>query len=564
MNKKPALSELTLREKISQTAMLSQNTVFDNFNKSDLAVKYIEENPIGTFHVMGAGNFGDIHMVDGVAQGFDEKDYVKRYRGWMLELNQHAKIPMLIAADCEGGVGFAFPQLSTVPTASALGATDDEELAYKKGYQVAKEAAYTGLNWLWGPPADLSGRLSIMIGRSYGDDVELNKKMAAAEIKGMQDAGVAATLKHFPGPGTEDGRDSHAAPTVNTTSLEVWESAQKQIYQTAIDAGVYSIMITHAAFPAVDNSRIGKVYRPSTLSKKVIIDLLKGDMGFEGVVVTDGIGMRSLSLMYENIDDLHKELIKAGNDVILSVDDIGRYTDVIEKAVLSGEIPESRIDDACQRVLDMKEKLGLFTDEPAVVEDVPETLLEEGKKLNREIAEKSLTLICDDDHKIPLLKEKIKKVIVFCPNQGFGDEKAELVREVFTREFMARGAQKVEVRKYIDETKKYEAVDLIPLAEEYDLMIYAPMLGTGCGSYFIDNAYRTMAFAMRHGKKKSIAISLGSPFLYHDYFCQAETYINIYNPLEESLVAVVRALYGEIPFAGKNQFDLIPDFDKRS
>lgn len=562
MKKKPTLDELTLREKISQTAMLSQNVVFDNFSKSDMAARYIEKNPIGTFHVLGAGNFGDVHMVDGVAHGFHEKDYVKRYRKWMMELNEHAKIPMLIAADCEGGVGYAFPQLSTVPTAGALGATDDETLAYKKGYQVAKEATYTGLNWLWGPPADLSGRLSVMINRGYGDDVEANKKLVAAEIKGMQDAGVAATLKHFPGPGTEDGRDPHAAPSINTTSLKGWESTQKQIYQTAIDVGVCSIMISHAAFPAVDNSRIGKVYRPSTLSKKVIIDLLKGDMGFQGVVVTDGIGMRGLSLMYENINDLHKELIKAGNDVILSVRDIGRYTDAIEQAVLSGEIPESRIDDACQRVLDMKEKLGLFTDEPAVVEEVPEALLEQGKKLNKEIAEKSLTLICDDDHKIPLSKEKVKKVIVFCPNQGFGDEKVELVREVFTREFTARGAQKVEVRKYIDETKQYEGVDLIPLAEEYDLMIYAPMLGHGCGSYFVGNAYRTMAFSMRHGKKKSIVISLGSPFLYHDYFCQADTYINIYNPLEESLVAVVQALYGEIPFAGKNQFDLIPDFDK--
>ncbi|MBO5060723.1 MAG: hypothetical protein J6C82_07410 [Clostridia bacterium] len=561
MNKKPKLSELTLREKISQTAMLSQNAVFDNFTKSESAVKYIADNPIGTFHAMGAGNFGEIHMVDGVAQGFKEKDYAKKYHEWMLELNGASKVPLLIASDCEGGMGFPFPQMTSVTTAGGLGATDDEALAYKKGYQIAKEATYAGLNWLWGPPADLVGRLMyVMINRGYGDGIELNKKMVTAEIKGMQDAGVAATLKHFPGPGTADYRDAHGSVTINPASLEEWEKNQGAIYQAAIDAGVYSVMVGHNAFPAVDDSKIGNVYVPSTLSEKVVTGLLKEKMGFDGVVVTDGIGMRGLSLMYEDRDELHKALIKAGNDVILSVRDIEHYLEMMEEAVLSGEIPESRIDDACQRVLNMKEKLGLFTDEPAEVKDLPEELVAETRRLNREIAEKSMTLICDNDKKIPLSKDKIKKIIVFCP--GYDDNVVNRVREVFTREFTARGVEKVEVRHYIDDTKPYEGIDLIPLVEEYDLLIYAPYLPHGWGNSFIGESFRTLAFSMRSGKKKSIAISLGSPYLYFDYFQQADTYINLYSPIEESLVAVVKGLYGELEFTGKNQFELIPDFAK--
>lgn len=561
MRRKPELGELSLREKISQTAMLSQNAVFENFSRSDSAVRYIAENPIGTFHALGASNFGEIHMVDGLASGFDEENYARKYHEWMIEIGEKLKIPMLVASDCEGGMGNSFPQMSLFTTSGGIGATDDEKLAYKKGYQVAAEAKYAGLNWLWGPPADLTGRLlSVMINRGYGDDTELNKRMVTAEIKGMQDAGVAATLKHFPGPGTAEYRDPHASVTVNSAGVEEWERTQGAIYQAAIDAGVYSVMIGHNAFPAIDDTMIGNVYIPSTLSKKIITDLLKHKMGFDGVVVTDGLGMRSLSLMFEDTDELHKALINAGNDVLLSVRDIEHYLDMMERAVLDGEIPEERIDDACRRVLDMKEKLGLFTDEPQRAADLPAELLAQGKRLNREIAEKSLTLICDNDGKIPLSQDKIKKVIVFCP--GYSDSVVDMVREVFSREFGRRGAE-VEVRHYIDDTRHYEAADLMPLAEEYDLMLYCPYLPHGQGVTFVGEAFRTVAFSLRYGKRKSIVVSLGSPHLYFDYFQQADTYINAYSCREEILEAIVRGLYKEAEFTGKNQFESVPDFAKK-
>lgn len=559
MNKKPNLSELTLREKISQTAMLSQNAVFENFTKSDSAIEYIKKNPIGTFHAMGAGNFGEIHMVDGVAEGFQEKDYAKRYWSWMKELNKASKIPLLIASDCEGGMGHAFPQMTLFTTAGGLGATDDETLAYRTGYQLGKEATYAGLNWLWGPPADLCGRsFSVMFNRSYGDNPEINAKMAVAQIKGMQDAGVAANVKHFPGPGRTEYRDPHASASINNISFEEWEKTQGAVYQATFDAGVYSVMVGHTAFPAVDNRKIGKAYIPATLSDKIIMGLLKGKMGFSGVVVTDGIGMRGLSIMYDTLDELHVNLIKAGNDIILSIRDIEHYTDVIENAVKTGEIPESRIDDACRRVLDMKEKLGLFTDEEEEVVDLPEELLLKGKELNHEVAQKSITLVCNETNMIPLNKDKIKKIIVFVP--GYDTACVERVREIFTRECMKRGAEKVEVRQNIDDTKRFESGDLKVLAEEYDLLIYAPYLPHGWGNIFIGDAFRTHAFALRHGKEKSIVMSLGSPYLYFDYFIQADTYLNLYNSTEEILTEAIKGLYGEFEFTGTNQFEIIPEW----
>ena len=146
---------------------------------------------------------------------------------------------------------------------------------------------------------------------------------------------------------------------------------------------------------------------------------------------------------------------------------------------------------------------------------------------------------------------------------GYDENVVKSAREVFTREFTARGVNKVEVRQFLDDEKlRYESGDLIPLAEEYDLLIYAPYLPHGWGTEFVGNAFRTMAFSMRYGKEKSIAVSLGSPHLYFDYFQQADTYINLYSPNEESIVAFVKGLYGELPFEGKSQFELIPDFAK--
>ncbi len=561
MDRKPKLEELSLREKISQTAMLGQDTVFEKFTNSSAVPEYIKENPIGTFHATGASNYSEIHMVDGVAKGFYEKDYAEKYRKWIKELNEVSEIPILVASDCEGGVGYAFPRMSLFTTAGGLGAANDEELAYQTGYQLASEAKYAGLNWLWGPPADLCGRaFSVMYNRCYGDSVEINTKMAVAQIKGMQDAGVAANIKHFPGPGIEEYRDPHSSVNVNSMSFDEWVKTQGAIYQAAIDAGVYSIMIGHSAFPAVDNRKIGKVYVPSTLSDKVITELLKGKMGFKGVVVTDGISMRGLSLMYENVDELHKALIKAGNDIILSVGDIEHYLDIMEKAVLSGEIAEERINDACRRVLDMKEKIGLFNDEEQEPGDIPEELLQKGRELNIKVAERSVTLICDDDKKLPLDRNKIKKVVAICP--GYDESVVENVRNVFTREFTKRGVEKVEVRHYIDDNKSFDPKDLIPLNEEYDLIIYAAYMPHGMGRIFTGDSFRTIAFSLRYGRRKSIVMSLGSPFLYFDYFYQAETYLNLYSPKDEVLTAAIKGLYGEIEFTGVSGFEMVPDWAK--
>ena len=147
MNRKPSLSELTLREKISQTAMIAQNTVFDKFTASESAIQYVKENPVGTFFVIGAGNWGDINMANSVATDFDDDDYAMKYHKWMIEMNDVLKIPLFVAGDCEAGMKFQFPKMTLLPGASCVGAVGDEELAYKKGY-------YTGaklnpiISWL--------------------------------------------------------------------------------------------------------------------------------------------------------------------------------------------------------------------------------------------------------------------------------------------------------------------------------------------------------------------------------------------------------------------------------
>lgn len=179
-----------------------------------------------------------------------------------------------------------------------------------------------------------------------------------------------------------------------------------------------SIMTSHMAFPACDPTKINGKYVPASASHKMIMELLKGEMGFKGVVVTDAVKMLGLCTMFGTLEDVYVAALKAGNDTILGVN--ANYIDVIEAAVNKGEISEERINDACQRVLDMKEKLGLF-DEPTYhnTDDIT-TLNAIAATLNKQVAEKAITLDVNRAGLFPL-KKPIKNVhiVTICSDPAF-------------------------------------------------------------------------------------------------------------------------------------------------
>lgn len=399
---------------------------------------------------------------------------------------------------------------------------------------------------------DIAHHQNICYYRSFSPDYpDKMIQMANAHIRGMQSEGVAATAKHFPGADRYDYRDSHFSHSIISSSMEQWWAEQGKIFQSVIDNGVYSVMIGHVAFPAYDDSVIKGEYRPATVSKRLITDLLKGEMGFDGVVVTDSVAMAGITSFYDTYEEEIVDLVNAGNDVLLGV----RLPacDIVEQAVKDGRIPESRIDDACQRVLNMKEKLGMFEDG---YWDLPYTLEEavaETQKLNLEIARRSITKVHDRQGLLPVDSSKVKNVTIICSTHTdrFFDE-----LQYLKKCFEDRG---IHVRLQRRLSGHFEMVEI---AESSDLIIYAayvaPHMPKGGMTLYGDEC-NTYLYAFSQGNGKSIGASFGYPLLHFFPMGGANTFINAYSESPESMQAFVEAIFGEIPSIGKSPIKLYPD-----
>ena len=569
--KKPLLSELTLREKIGQMLAPHQWDVYGKIetdfdftpaNMDEVKARYRAEG-FGTLRAEQVGvyftdprhfkamdqNAADTTEGDLFAYGKIRIDSAP-YKEYMDEMRSWMKIPPLVAGDCTTGPSNVFTDLSSTCNALTIGAADSEELTFQLGAAVARELRCAGFNWRWCPVMDMGNRNSSSIMRTFAaDDYERNLRLSKAYVSGMQSEGVAACVKHFPGKDRVSARDAHFTPTVNMSSMDEWWAEQGKAFQEMFDYGVYSVMISHDAFPAVDDEKVNGRYRPSTISKKVITDLLKGTMGFKGVVITDGIGMGALfSLMpYEQ---LIVELVNAGNDVILGSK--MSSGDLIEQAVLDGRIPESRIDDACQRVLDMKEKLGLFEenyqDYPYKAEDlVPQTA-----KVNAQLVKRSMTLVRDRNNLLPVKKENVKKVSVIVSSHK------ETIMEDLEPMKQALEARGIEV--YMQRRLK-NARELKKIADDSDLIIYAAFVGMHCPKgYFrlFGEECQTFYYAFNHGKEKSVGVSFGYPYIHYDNMEGADAFINANSLEKDSQIAFVEALFGEIGLEGKSPVLLEP------
>ena len=556
--RKPKLSELTLREKIGQTALGRCDNPGINDTK-----KY----PYGALWANGDLQFGV--NIDEIDPNSTKRD---KWLQGLKKMNSNLKVPLIQAGDC--GMTIAAKEYGRVLDATTVGATGSEELAYETGTLRGRMLRHAGTNWLWSPICDMVGRFgSGSFGRIYTDDPEKLLSMNLATMKGLHDVGVLATAKHFPGGGIvgegdptytdwDHGyRDSHISPTMNLATKEEWNASSRKQFQGMIDAGVDAIMTSHSSFPAFDNTMRRGRYVPSTLSKKILTDLLKGEMGFKGVVITDDVWMRSVSTYCDDsLEKVYVECIKAGNDMVLGVKDF--YFDVIEDAVNRGEIPMERIDDACQRVLDLKEKAGLFNDDYELAYGDLDQINADMVDFCERAAKKAISLVCDKNNLFPLNPQKIKKVcIIYSGHDKEGQGRAYDQMPVMVEEFEKRGAE-VFLRRGLKNGFDSEA-ELAEIAENYDLIVYAGYVARwmprGLGGFFGEEVV-TFQNALRSGTEKSVGIGLGSPTVYYDFYAAFPTYINTYNYFPELIRAAVAAMYGEIPFEGGEPFQLIPQY----
>lgn len=523
------ITDLSLREKILQTVVIKVDK--DHF---------VSEQVGGAF-------FGGEIITDAEDVGIEAgRSILNRYK-------ENAKIPILLTGDFENGCGSVWKGLTALPYLMSLGAANDAQLAYDYGKATALEATMVGANWSFSPACDLNinKRNPLMNVRALTDNVDLAVKLLPQVIRGMQENGLAACAKHFPGDGL-DFRDQHIVTSKNTLSVEDWKKLSGKVFEEMIRAGVYSIMPGHISFPAYQHeTSINGLALPATLSYELITKLLKEEMGFEGVVVSDALNMGGFNGWYPSRQRSEIECFKAGCDMMLWPS--GGYVDNMVQAVESGYVTEERLDDAVSRILAMKEKMGLF-EKKAPNRNLTEQEKDFVNQTQRKTAEKSITLVRDNGNIFPLTTDKYKKIMVI-PITHY--EPALQEAELLCQELRGRGFE-VEYRpsglQHIKGTlAEQDQID------NCDLVLYALFSRSFRPVGFMDfHSGEAMKIwrSLEYGGEKTAVVSFGSPYFGEQYFERALTYVNAYSMLAPSVRAFIRAAVGEIPFTDHSPVEL--------
>ncbi|MBE7733457.1 glycoside hydrolase family 3 protein [Devosia faecipullorum] len=474
--------------------------------------------------------------------------------GLMRQLDSAASVPLLVSADLEGS-RMSLPFGTEVPNPLGLAAVDDVEATTAISTIMAEEARAVGLNWSFTPVIDInSAWQSAIVGtRSYGSDVERIKRHALAQIAAFQQAGVAATVKHWPGEGYDD-RDQHLVTTINPLTLAEWEQTFGPLYRAAIEAGVMSVMSAHIAFPAfvreLDPEAGAEAFRPATLSPVLNQNLLREKLGFNGLIVSDATPMAGFG-DWGKREDIIPQCIIAGCDVILFSDDASADLMYLVKAVADGRLSQERVDEAVTRILGLKAALGLHRPERAEPSlDQAKAIIgrPESREKARAVTARVPTLVKDVQNLLPLSPARHRRILIFSTGavQPFAPMPLPLSLPDLLRE------EGFEVTEYAPGM----AVDV----RDFDLVLYLLAEETLLTRQRIFLNWRELTGSVFGAMKRywhdvpTLMVSLGFPYYLHDA-PRVPTYVNAYGSNEDMQVAVLEALMGRAPFAGTSPVD---------
>lgn len=314
-------------------------------------------------------------------------------------LQAAAAIPLLASADFEAGVGFRISGATAFPRAMAFGAAWDEELARAAARITGQEGRAIGVHMNFAPIADVNNnpRNPVINTRAFGEVPADVGRINAAYVQGLQSGGMLATLKHFPGHGDTDV-DSHIGLPIITHPRERLDAVELPSFRAGIAAGADAVMTAHIQLPALDASE----FSPATLSRPIVTGLLRGDLKFDGLVVTDSMGMDAVSKRLTP-GEAAARAIQAGNDIVLHSPDDAAAVAGIKAAVERGAIAMAQLDTSVRRILRAKARLGLHRKKLVSLDELP--YLVGGRQravVARDASQRSITLLKDDRNQVPL------------------------------------------------------------------------------------------------------------------------------------------------------------------
>jgi len=445
------LQEMTLDEKIAHLFVIRLDAFFQNADSPSYreTVSLVEE--------FGAGGliFGPGRPMMQVTMAND--------------LQEKAERPLLVAQDTEWGVGMRIDEATSFPPAMALGATRDVSHAYRVGYVTAHEARALGVHQLYAPVADVNNNPEnpIINIRSFGGSPSLVGTMASAFVRGAQQGGALATVKHFPGHGDTDV-DSHINLPVLRFDRTRLDTLELPPFRQTLDAGVQSVMTGHLALPelAVDSV-------PATLSRPLTHDLLREDLDFDGLIVTDALNMQAVTRTF-GVGETAVRVLEAGADLVLMSTDPWAAHDAIRTAVTSGRLDTTEINDSVRRLLEAKQQLGLHdTRRVPLTETRHRVSRRPHEVLSRTVARESLTLLANGDSLLPLTPpEQYEALVVTLTDSeypGTGDTFVDHLRD-------QPAIESLDTRRLDPRSDSTDVNEHLEAAPDYDVVIVPSFL----------------------------------------------------------------------------------------
>jgi beta-N-acetylhexosaminidase len=485
-------------------------------------------------------------------------------------LQQDSRLPLLIGADFERGVSMRLHGTTEFPHAMAFGAAAKTEYAEASGRITAQEARAIGVHWNFFPDADVNSNPAnpIINTRSFGEDPQQVGDLVAAYIRGARAHGMMTTVKHFPGHG-DTATDSHLGVAQVTADKARLESVELPPFRQAIAAGVDAVMVAHVTVPSLDP----QPNRVATTSPAIVTDLLKGQLGFQGIVITDALDMAGLTRLYSNnIGRAAVDAFKAGNDMLLIPADLDASYRAVLQAVQSGEIPTAQLDAAVLKVLKAKASLGLHKARLVNLQALEEVIgRPENLALGQAISDGAVTLVRDNGKLLPL--KRSGTIAAGLPYQAVEAVHNRTVAVIFSEDVRLEAGRVLEQQLharvpdanvfYVDSRiatpMSNEVLKAVDQAEAVVAAAY--LVPTGgkvvLGPNGLANTVNVsdangalLQKILDHATDKTVMLAMGNPYLAQD-FPAVHNYVCTFSNGAVSEVSAVKALFGEAAIRGR-------------
>ena len=559
------LRKMSLEEKIGQMIMPWAHIEFMNVKDPDYLLL---QDEMRRYHV---GGFGVTVFTDA---GSLLKSEPLEAAALTNGLQKDSKYPLLFAADFERGLSMRLNGATAFPAAMAFGAAGDPELARQFGKITAQEARAIGVQWNWFPVADVNSNPAnpIINTRSFGEDPAEVGKMDVAYIEGARSEGLLTTVKHFPGHGDTD-TDSHLTLARVTASMDRLNKVELVPFRAAIAAGVDSVMTAHVTVPAIEPDP----NRPASVSSKVVTGLLKDQLGFKGLVVTDALDMGALTRVFSGTPAQISaseavEAIQAGNDMVIIPADLdGAYNGLLQ-AVKTGALSEKRINESVLKILRIKASVGLDRKRLVDLENVTKEIAKpENVAIAQQIADRAVTLTSDANHLVPLRTSPTPPAQPQTPPATAANPSG-IVAVIFTDNARAseggrmfahqlrERAPDASVLFVDDANSSFIAPDVMAaVANAKTVIAVAEAVpsarritqGQAGGSVDLNqSAAQLLENIMKSARDKTAVVAFGNPYI-GTQIPGVGTFLCTFSNTPTSAISLAKALFGEIPIHGR-------------